>query len=234
MKFVADVSYGDNNMKNPPFVTPKEGFVKTWRVQNTGTCTWTPKYQLVFAYGNVAAAQMSGQPANIPANVTPGQTIDLSVTLIAPFEPLTYQGFWQMENASGGRFGQTIWVAISTLADYNNPVATGQPSGNYCVVTISAPRNSVPVLSKFDAVWTVRNVSGEDWRTDSVDYMFISGTKMREKDGYDLTETIKNGDSGEVIVDMLAPGEPGIYNTTWAIVSGSRTLCVLYMTVTTE
>ena len=73
MKFVADVSYGDNNMKNPPFVKPGEGFVKTWRVQNTGTCTWTPNYQLVYAYGNVTTAQMSGQPVNIPANVAPGQ-----------------------------------------------------------------------------------------------------------------------------------------------------------------
>ncbi len=233
MKFVADVSYGDDNMKNPPFVKPGEGFVKTWRVQNTGTCTWTPNYRLVYAYGNVTAAQMSGQPVNIPTNVTPGQTIDLSTTLIAPQELLTYQGFWQMENASGGRFGQTIWVAISTLADQDNPVATGQPSGNYCTVSIAAPWNSVTSSQQISTrVWTVRNLSGEDWRTDSVDYKFISGTKMHKQDGYDLTQTIKNGESGQVIVDMLAPGEPGMYNTTWAIVSGSRTLCVLYMTVT--
>ena len=232
MKFVADVSYWDNNMKNPPFVTPKEGFVKTWRLQNTGSCTWTPKYQLVYAYGNVAAAQMSGQPVNIPANVAPGQTIDLSVTLIAPFEPLTYQGFWQIENASGGQFGQTIWVGISTLADQDNPIATGQPSGNYCVVTVTTPRNSITVLSNFDAVWTVRNISGNNWRTDSVDYKFISGTKMHKQAGYDLAQTINNGKSGEIIVDMLAPSEPGIYSATWAIVSGNRTLCILYMTVT--
>jgi len=231
MKFVADVSYGDNNMKNPPFVTPREGFVKTWRLQNTGTCTWTPKYQLIYAYGNVTAAQMSGQPVNIPADVAPGQTLDLSVTLIAPYEPLTYQGFWQMENASGGRFGQTIWVAISTLADQENPVATGQPSGNYCTVTIASPWNSVPVLSNFDAVWTVKNLSGYDWRTDSVDYQFISGTKMHKQAGYDFTQTIKNGESGQITVDMAAPDEPGFYSSTWAIVSGNRTLCLLYMTV---
>jgi hypothetical protein len=47
MKFVADVTYGDNNMKNPPFVTPEEGFVKIWRIENTRTCTWTPNYRLV-------------------------------------------------------------------------------------------------------------------------------------------------------------------------------------------
>ena len=231
LKFVADVSYGDNNMKNPPFVTPKEGFVKTWRLQNTGTCTWTPKYQLIYAYGNVTAAQMSGHPVNIPANVAPGQTLDLSVTLIAPFEPLTYQGFWQMENESGGRFGQTIWVAISTLADQDNPVATGQPSGNYCTVSIASPWNSVQVLSNFDAIWTVKNLSGYDWRTDSVDYQYISGTKMHKQAGYDLTQSIKNEESGQITVDMVAPSEPGFYRSTWAIVSGNRTLCLLYLTV---
>lgn len=117
MKFVADVTYGDNNMKNPPYVKPGEGFVKTWRVQNTGTCTWTSDYQLLYAYGNITAAQMGGQPINIPGYVAPGQSIDLSVTLIAPNEPLTYQGFWQIKNAEGRHFGQTIWVAITTRAN---------------------------------------------------------------------------------------------------------------------
>ncbi len=232
MKFVADVTYGDNNMKNPPYVKPGEGFVKTWRVQNAGTCAWTPDYQLFYAYGNVTAAQMGGQPLNIPGNVAPGQSIDLSVTLIAPNEPLTYQGFWQIKNAEGKRFGQTIWVGITTLADQANPAATGQPTGNYCVVTITAPLSLITVGSDFDAVWTVRNISGEDWFTNSVDYKFISGTEMHQKAFYDFPQTIKDGESGKIIVDMLAPSEPGIYSTTWAIVSGNRTFCVLYMTVT--
>jgi len=156
----------------------------------------------------------------------------LSVTLIAPTELLTYQGFWQIENDKGERFGQAVWVAISTLADQDNPVATGQPSGNYCAVTMTAPKNFIPVLSDFDAVWTVRNISGNNWRTDSVDYKFISGTKMHKTDGYDLTQTIDNGKSGQITVDMRAPDEPGLYSTTWAIVSGNKTLCILYMTVT--
>ena len=42
MKFVADVTYEDNDMKTPPLLKPGEGFVKVWRLQNSGTCTWTP------------------------------------------------------------------------------------------------------------------------------------------------------------------------------------------------
>lgn len=232
MKFVADITFDDNDMKNPPYIKPGDGFVKTWRVQNTGTCTWTSKYRLAYAYGNVTTAHMNGQSLNIPGNVTPGQLVDLSVTLIAPQEILTYQGFWQMENATGRRFGQTIWVGISTLADPENPVATGQPYGNYCVATLKSPKSAVTVLSDFDAVWTVKNISGTDWSSDSVDYKFISGTEMHKTAVYDFTQTIKSGQSVEIIVDMRGPTTPGIYNTKWAIVSGSNTLCILNLTVT--
>ncbi len=234
MKFIADVTLDDDNMKNPPFIKPGNGFAKVWRVQNTGTCTWTPSYRLVYAYGNVDAAHMNGQPVNISGNVTSGQIVDLTVNLIAPKEPLTYQGFWQMENANGGRFGQTIWVAITTLADVENPVATGQPSGNFCVVSKKAPTSSVKVNSKFDAIWMVKNLSGKNWTSDSVDYKFISGTEMHEKDVYDFNQTINDGESGKIIVDMVAPSSPGIYDTKWAIVSGNKSLCILYMTVSVK
>jgi hypothetical protein len=65
-----------------------------------------------------------------------------------------------------------------------------------------------------------------------VDYQFLSGTKMQKQSGYDFTQTIKNGESGQITVDMTAPSEPGLYSTTWAITSGNRTLCILYTTVT--
>jgi ABC-type amino acid transport substrate-binding protein len=234
MKFISDVTFGDNNMKSPPFIAPGEQFVKVWRVQNTGNCTWTPNYKLVYAYGNIDGAQMNGQSLNIPGSVVPGQNIDLSVTLTAPMTPLTYQGFWQLENAEGGRFGQTIWVGITTLADLGNPVATGQPAGNYCMVTLTAPTKAIAVGSNFDTAWTVQNISRVDWTTDSVDYMFISGAQMHQKALYDLTQTIKDGESGQIIVDMVAPGTPGIYNSVWAIVSGSRTFCLVYVNVTVK
>jgi ABC-type amino acid transport substrate-binding protein len=232
MKFVSDVNFADNNMKTPVIIKPGEGFIKTWRVQNTGTCTWTSDYRLVYAYGNVAAALMGGQPINISGNVAPGQTSDLSVTLIAPKEQNIYQGFWQIENAQGGRFGQTIWVGISTRSGQATPVATVQPSGDSCVVTNTAPTTSVVAHSTFDAVWTVKNVSGKDWLTDSVDYKFISGTEMHEKAVYDFTQIIKNGESGKIIVDMVAPATPGVYSAQWAIMSANTILCTLNVTVT--
>jgi len=232
MKFVTDLTLPDNNMRTPTYIKSGSEFVKTWRVQNTGTCTWTPSYQFVYAYGNVAAAQMNGQPLHMPGNVTPGQMIDLSVTLTAPQQPLTYQGFWQMENPGGWRFGQTVWVGITTLSDPANPPSTAQPpTGNYCAVTLTAPLKSIPVKSAFDLVWTVENISGTAWGVDSVDYKYISGTEMHDHALYDLTQTVKDGESVKIIVDMVAPAKPGIYNTQWAIVAGNQTLCVLGVSV---
>ena len=232
LAFVSDVTYGDTNMSTPPFIQPGTQFIKTWRVENTGNCNWNSNFQLVYAYGNVAAAQMNGQSVHIPGNVAPGQTVDLSVTLTAPQDALTYQGFWQMENSAGYRFGQTMWVGITTQADQVNPVSTILPPvGNYCQVLLTSPVNPVVVKSSFDANWLVTNISPDDWSTGNVDYRFVSGTSISDKTAYDLTQTVKSGKSGNFIVNMVAPDAPGTYTALWAIVSGSKTLCFLNMNV---
>ena len=91
--FVTDVSYPDNTI-----VPAGSTFTKTWRIQNTGSCSWTPSYALVFDSGNV----MSGPTAQaLSGNVNPGQTVDISVNLQAPSSNGTYTGHWGLRNASG-------------------------------------------------------------------------------------------------------------------------------------
>jgi hypothetical protein len=216
-------------MQNLPLLKPGESFVKVWRLQNSGTCTWTPGYRLVYAYGNVDTAQMNGQPVSIPGNVAPGGTADVSVTLVAPTAASNYQGFWQMENANGARFGQTVWVGITT--DPNQNPISSQPGGSFCQVTLTSPVNSLKAGDNFNAAWTVKNTSGTDWDMASVDYKYVSGTAMHKKSLYDLPQPIKNGDSGTITVDMTAPAQVGTYSTQWAIVSGTSTLCNLAVTV---
>lgn len=108
--FVADVTVTDNTQ-----FAPNTGFVKTWRIKNSGTCTWTGQYSLVHAGGNLLGAISSTFP--LPASVAPGQTIDLSVSLIAPAAPGSYQSDWKLSNAQGNRFGvgrnsAAVWVKI--------------------------------------------------------------------------------------------------------------------------
>lgn len=103
MTFVSDVTITDGHQ-----VSRGESFRKTWRVQNTGTCPWTTNYTFVFVSGD----QMSGRNINVPYNVQPGQTVDLSVDLIAPNSDGTYRGYWQMRSPQGQNFGESIWVKV--------------------------------------------------------------------------------------------------------------------------
>ena len=107
MKFVADLNVPDGTQ-----FQPGQAFSKGWRVQNSGNCDWQPGFYLAFAFGNTPAARMSGQPAPVGKIIKPGATADISVNLVAPGQPGTYQGFWQMHDADGTPFGERIWVQI--------------------------------------------------------------------------------------------------------------------------
>ena len=110
---------------------PGVTFKKTWRLKNIGTCTWETTYSVVFDSGEKMGGPAS---ANLPVAVAPGQTVDLSVDLIAPSLAGNYIGYWKLKNASGTLFGtsptadKAFWVNIVVTGDYdfvaNAPSAT--------------------------------------------------------------------------------------------------------------
>jgi len=77
-------------------------FPMTWRMRNAGTCTWDPSYRFTF----LAGERLRG-PHSLPLGETvpPGGEIELSVNLIAPAEPGTYRGEWQLFAPDGRPFG---------------------------------------------------------------------------------------------------------------------------------
>lgn len=112
--FVKDVTIPDGEE-----MSPNENFTKTWRLKNTGSCTWTSGYALVFDSGD----SMSG-PASVQltsGTVGPGGNVDISVNLKAPSSPGTYKGFWKLRNGSGVIFGigdagtVAFWVEIEVV-----------------------------------------------------------------------------------------------------------------------
>lgn len=77
-------------------------FTQTWRVKNTGACTWTPDYAVVYESGNA----MNGPNAQkLGRAVLPGETYDISIVLTAPGEPGEFNGQWKLRNAAGETFG---------------------------------------------------------------------------------------------------------------------------------
>jgi hypothetical protein len=84
---------------------PGQAFSKTWRLRNTGTCTWTRDYAVVWFSGN--SNTELGAPASVAlqGTVAPGESIDVTVDMVAPLSPATYQSNWKLRNAAGVLFG---------------------------------------------------------------------------------------------------------------------------------
>jgi hypothetical protein len=77
-------------------------FVKMWRVRNSGSCTWSPTYSLIFMGGNLPPLVTT---IFLPGSVSPGQVVDLSATMTAPASSGVYQSTWMLRNPSGQLFG---------------------------------------------------------------------------------------------------------------------------------
>ena len=125
MKLVKDLNYDDHNLNDIPEVRAGETFQKGWRLQNTGTCAWTDAYTLKFVRGNNDDAQMQGESTQVQNAVASGQEYDIYVDLVAPENPGEYIGYWQIFNADGVAFGETIWVAVKVVSE--TPVTPTPP-----------------------------------------------------------------------------------------------------------
>jgi hypothetical protein len=110
IEFTADITIPDDTI-----IAPGQTFTKSWELLNSGTCIWGSAYSLVFVTGDQMGApniQPLGQIVEL------GQTIELSVALVAPLEPGNYRGEWKLRNATGLLFGigleadDPFWIQI--------------------------------------------------------------------------------------------------------------------------
>ena len=113
-EFVKDVNVPDGKEFDPG-----EDFTKTWRLENTGSCTWTSGYDIVFDGGDSMDAPSSVQVTS--GTVDPGETVDVSVDLTAPDDGGTYRGNWKLRDSSNVVFGienstsNVFWVEIKVV-----------------------------------------------------------------------------------------------------------------------
>lgn len=103
---LADVNYPDNTR-----LTAGEKFIKTWKLQNTGSCKWT----------GYTAAFISGDKMEAPASVSvpetePKATVEVSVALVAPSKDGAFTGNFELRNATGQLIPigteKSFWVKI--------------------------------------------------------------------------------------------------------------------------
>jgi hypothetical protein len=105
-----------------------------WRLRNGGTTTWTTDYALAF----IGGAQMGG-PNAVPLSnpVPPGETVDISVNLVAPETSGNYRGYWEMRNAAGELFATAVYAEINVTGGTPAAQPTSPPSGSARVSDVS-------------------------------------------------------------------------------------------------
>lgn len=123
LEFVTDITVDDGES-----MYPGEEFEKIWRIRNVGTCTWTTDYDLVFVDGDRMEGDKSVPLSN---KVSPGNSIDVGVNLIAPDDKGTYTGYWMLRSSGGSYFGWganagssfyvTIKVSKNASSSYDTP-----------------------------------------------------------------------------------------------------------------
>jgi uncharacterized protein YkwD len=124
--FVEDVTIPDNTR-----LEAGEKFTKTWKLQNTGSCTWTD-YTIAFVSGD----QMDA-PDSVPVPETEvSEPVEISIDLVAPSENGAYTGNFELLNADGESIllgtEPTFWVKI--VVGDEIPSASEQTIGN-CTYT---------------------------------------------------------------------------------------------------
>ncbi len=115
------------------------------------------------------------------------------------------------------------------------PPTTASSDKNYaCQVLSMTPANGTtfPSRTDFDAKWKVLNIGKRLWDKGSVGYLYLSGDKFHKVAGYDMPKAVKPGESIDLIVDMLAPKDPGTYTTNWTMqVNGVNNFCPMSLTI---
>ena len=138
--FLADITLPDGSA-----VSPGQALVKTWRVRNSGTSTWSD-YKLRFVGGDRLDASTE---TSIPTTGPQG-TVDISINLTAPTQPGNYSGYFQIVNASGTEVpGGRLWVKISVQAEESRITFYFDPPS-------PSAANDVHITAKAEGISNVR------------------------------------------------------------------------------
>ena len=153
------------------------------------------------------------------------------MNLTAPVIYGNFESEYLLEDGSGNKFGITgtrtkqempFWLKLTV----NDP-------SNCSIVRVSP--YAVWRFSDFDQVFRIKNNSDEEWKADEVDVRIISRAdylKYPDKILIDLPESVKPGEAGTIIFDMLAPDFQGDSDITIQLLKDQEVLCTVTNKIT--
>ncbi|MBE0672299.1 MAG: hypothetical protein IH588_17125 [Anaerolineales bacterium] len=128
--YISDVTIPDNTV-----VTPGQSMTKTWKVQNNGTCAWTATYKITFVAGNA----MGGVATAIGQAVNPGQSVDISVAMVAPTSNGDASGTWRLTNDKAQAFGTQLTIVIKVGGSVPGTATATATSGGAATTNTPTP-----------------------------------------------------------------------------------------------
>ena len=124
--FVKDMTIPDYTL-----MAPGVAFTKTWRLKNSGSCTWNSSYLVAYVRGTTMTQQPGYWILQKGETVAPGQNVNVSVGMTAPSQNGNYASYWglRQENGSlmpiaGGANGNSFYVKIKVDDGSNPPAGT--------------------------------------------------------------------------------------------------------------
>jgi len=91
-----------------PKLNPGENFVKSWQIENSGSCDWNGDFKITFVGGNLFGSDTT----KIRKSVASGSTIEVSLPMVAPGSAGKYTSSWQMSTDDGAFFGQVFTFEV--------------------------------------------------------------------------------------------------------------------------
>lgn len=199
--YVSDVTIEDGSV-----IQAGERFVKTWRVRNTGTTTWSERYSLAYF-----ADDRMGGPDLVALNrkVRPGEIVDLSVPLVAPQAAGRHRSTWKLKDANGQFFDYYVYADIRVPEAVDNRLSEAR-----YVADVTVPDRSRLVPGEtFVKTWRLRNSGATTW-DDRFSLAFWGDNRMNGPQSVPLPRA-QPGAVVDVSVRLVAPRTPGTHRSTW-------------------
>ncbi|MGC1375522.1 MAG: NBR1-Ig-like domain-containing protein [Anaerolineales bacterium] len=244
LTFVSDLDVPDGKV-----FAPGAAFTKTWRVKNTGTCTWTTSYKLVLVSGDPMGA--ASTEINLTSTIAPNTTVDIPVKLIAPATAGSYRGYWQFKNKDGALFGlgasadKPFWVDIlvsgsspataaptvtgtpptpTATSSLPSPTPNVGPDRATFIADLSVPDGAIFASSvAFRKTWRIRNTGASTWGA-GYKLVFAGGNQMSGPAEAPLPSSVAPNTTVDISVDLISPASVGPYRGYWQLKNASGAL----------
>lgn len=235
--FVADITIPDGMV-----IQPGQAFTKTWRLRNEGSCTWTQSWSFAYLRGDIMGAPTL---VFLPHTVAPGQTVDISVPMIAPMTNGTYRGNWILRNASYIPFGtgtsvrDGVWVEIRVQSGWAPTAAnpgSGSSGSTFACQYVETRYSKSTFIDTVYKVY-VRNTGTATWSKNDVDLEFFSASGSNADffignlgQRKDLPRNVAPGEVVEIgeWMSAITPDffKSNKFQSVWRLLNNSEVICI--------